>query len=71
MSGRIKLIKDAGAYLHALMKDFITMRFVGWAVDLLCEVNPEYGKNKGHLYLVQQGNIRLCSQWSFIFRINY
>jgi hypothetical protein len=32
----------AGAYLHALMKHFISMRFVGWAVDLLCEVNPEY-----------------------------
>jgi Reverse transcriptase (RNA-dependent DNA polymerase) len=34
----------AGAYLHALMKHFISMRFVGWAVDLLCEVNPEYTK---------------------------
>jgi Reverse transcriptase (RNA-dependent DNA polymerase) len=31
-----------GAYLHAHMKDFISMRFTGWAVDLLCEVNPEY-----------------------------
>ena len=30
----------AGAYLHALMKDFIAMHFVGWAVDLLCEVKP-------------------------------
>jgi hypothetical protein len=34
----------AGAYLHALMKHFISMRFVGWDVDLLCEVNPEYKK---------------------------
>ena len=25
-----------GAYLHAHMKDFVTMRFTGWAVDLLC-----------------------------------
>jgi hypothetical protein len=32
----------AGAYLHALMKRFIAMRFVGWAVDLLCDVNPEF-----------------------------
>jgi hypothetical protein len=32
----------AGAYLHAFMKQFIAMRFTGWAVDLLCEVNPEY-----------------------------
>jgi Reverse transcriptase (RNA-dependent DNA polymerase) len=31
-----------GAYLHAHMKDFISMRFTGWAVDLLCDVNPEY-----------------------------
>jgi Reverse transcriptase (RNA-dependent DNA polymerase) len=33
-----------GAYLHAHMKDFISMRFTGWAVDLLCEVNPEYSQ---------------------------
>jgi Reverse transcriptase (RNA-dependent DNA polymerase) len=31
-----------GAYLHAHMKDFICMRFTGWAVDLLCDVNPAY-----------------------------
>jgi hypothetical protein len=31
-----------GAYLHAHMKDFISMCFTGWAVDLLCDVNPEY-----------------------------
>ena len=43
-----------GAYLHAHMKDFVTIRFTGWAVDLLCEVNREYekhvvfeGKNQG------------------------
>jgi Reverse transcriptase (RNA-dependent DNA polymerase) len=33
-----------GAYLHAHMKDFISMRFTGWVVDLLCEVNPEYSQ---------------------------
>jgi hypothetical protein len=32
----------SGAYLHALMRDFVSLRFTGWAVDLLCEVNPEY-----------------------------
>jgi hypothetical protein len=32
----------AGAYLHALMKHFVSMRFTTWAVDLLCEVNPEF-----------------------------
>jgi hypothetical protein len=32
----------AGAYLHAYMKDFVCLRFTGWAVDLLCEVNPGY-----------------------------
>jgi Reverse transcriptase (RNA-dependent DNA polymerase) len=31
-----------GAYLHPHMKEFISMRFTGWAVDLLCDVNPEY-----------------------------
>ena len=44
----------AGAYLHALMKRFIAMRFVGWAVDLLCEVNPEY-KN----YVVYEGKVKV------------
>ena len=44
----------AGAYLHALMKAFITMRFVGWAVDLLCEVNPEYTK-----YVVYEGKTKV------------
>jgi hypothetical protein len=44
----------AGAYLHALMKDFITMRFVSWAVDLLCEVNPEYTK-----YVVYEGKVKV------------
>ena len=34
-----------GAYLHAHMKDFVTIRFTGWAVDLLCEVNREYEKH--------------------------
>jgi Reverse transcriptase (RNA-dependent DNA polymerase) len=41
--GRDIAIADVtGAYLHAHMKDFISMRFTGWAVDLLCDVNPEY-----------------------------
>ena len=44
----------AGAYLHALMKEFIAMRFVGWAVDLLCEVNPEYTK-----YVVYEGKTKV------------
>jgi hypothetical protein len=43
-----------GAYLHALMKDFITMRFVGWAVDLLCEVNPTYSK-----FIVYEGKTKV------------
>ena len=44
----------AGAYLHAHMKDFTSMRFVGWAVDLLCEVNPEYTK-----YVVYEGKTKV------------
>jgi Reverse transcriptase (RNA-dependent DNA polymerase) len=43
----------AGAYLHAYMKKFISMRFVGWAVDLLCEVNPEYTK-----FVVYEGKVK-------------
>jgi hypothetical protein len=43
-----------GAYLHALMKRFISMRFVGWAVDLLCDVNPEYKQ-----YVVYEGKTKV------------
>ena len=43
-----------GAYLHAHMKDFVTMRFTGWAVDLLCEVNPEYKK-----HVVFEGKVKV------------
>jgi hypothetical protein len=44
----------AGAYLHAHMKDFITMRFTGWAVDLLCDVSPEYTT-----YVVYEGKMKV------------
>jgi Reverse transcriptase (RNA-dependent DNA polymerase) len=41
--GRDVAIADVtGAYLHAYMKEFISMHFTGWVVDLLCEVNPNY-----------------------------
>jgi hypothetical protein len=43
-----------GAYLHAYMKQFISMRFVGWAVDLLCDVNPEYAK-----FVVYEGKTKV------------
>jgi Reverse transcriptase (RNA-dependent DNA polymerase) len=47
--GRDVAIADVtGAYLHAFMKEFISMRFTGWAVDLLCEVNPEYSGHVVH-----------------------
>ena len=32
----------AGAYLHAVMEDFVTMKFVGDAVDLLCKLNNKH-----------------------------
>ena len=43
-----------GAYLHAHMKDFVCLRFTGWAVDLLCEVNPEYAA-----YVVYEGKTKV------------
>lgn len=43
-----------GAYLHAHMKDFVLLRFTGWAVDLLCEVNPEYRK-----YVIYEGRTKV------------
>jgi hypothetical protein len=53
--GRDVAIADVtGAYLHAYMKDFISMCFTGWAVDLLCEVNPAYTP-----HVVYEGRPRL------------
>jgi Reverse transcriptase (RNA-dependent DNA polymerase)/Zinc knuckle len=31
-----------GAYLHALMPDYVLMKLVGDAVDIICDVNPRY-----------------------------
>jgi hypothetical protein len=31
-----------GAYLHADMKDFVLLKLVGEAVDIMCQVNPKY-----------------------------
>jgi hypothetical protein len=33
-----------GAYLHADMEDFVLLRLVGEAVDIMCQVNPKYEK---------------------------
>jgi hypothetical protein len=34
-----------GAYLKALMEDFVLMKFVGNSVDILCKMNPAHTKN--------------------------
>jgi len=31
-----------GAYLHADMEDFVLLKLVGKAVDIMCQVNPKY-----------------------------
>jgi Reverse transcriptase (RNA-dependent DNA polymerase) len=33
-----------GAYLHALMPDYVLMKLVGDAVDIMCSVNPRYNE---------------------------
>lgn len=43
-----------GAYLHAFMRDFVCLRVTGWAVELLCEVNPNYNK-----YMVFEGKTKV------------
>jgi len=30
------------AYLHADMEDFVLLKLVGEAVDIMCQVNPKY-----------------------------
>ena len=55
-----------GAYLHADMEDFVILKLVGEAVDIMCQVNPKYKKfvvvehGKKVLYL-QLLNIRMRS----------
>lgn len=34
----------AGAYLKAYMTDFVTMKFTGASVNILCAMNPKYTK---------------------------
>ena len=31
-----------GAYLHVDMEDFVLLKLVGEAVDIMCQVNPKY-----------------------------
>ena len=31
-----------GAYLHADMEDFVLLKLVGEAVDIMCQENPKY-----------------------------
>jgi hypothetical protein len=33
-----------GAYLHAHMEDFVLLKLVGEAVNIMCQVNPKYKK---------------------------
>jgi len=33
-----------GAYLHADMEEFVLLKLVGEAVDVMCQVNPKYEK---------------------------
>jgi hypothetical protein len=31
-----------GAFLHANLEDFVLLKLVGEAVDIMCQVNPKY-----------------------------
>jgi hypothetical protein len=54
MEGRDVAIADVvGAYLHAMMDDFVAMKIIGREAELMCELYPEwkphlryYGKSK-------------------------
>jgi len=39
---RITTTDVEGAYLHANMEDFVLLKMVGEATDMMCEVNPTY-----------------------------
>jgi Reverse transcriptase (RNA-dependent DNA polymerase). len=61
MEGRDVAIADVvGAYLHALMDDFVAMKIVGREAELMCELYPEWkphlrycGKNKRAILYVR------------------
>ena len=38
----VAMADGEGAYLHADMKDFVLLKLVGEAVDIMCQVNPKY-----------------------------
>jgi hypothetical protein len=40
-----------GAYLHADIEDFVFLKLVGEAVDIMCQVNPKYKK----FFVVEHG----------------
>lgn len=68
MKGRDVAISDVvGAYLNALMDDFVIMKIVGREAELMCELNPEWWKHlryddKGVAYLcgTKEGPVRVC-----------
>jgi hypothetical protein len=62
MEGRDITIADiVGAYLNALMDDFVLMKIRGWEAEIACELNPTWkvhlrydAKGVAYLYLVVQ-----------------
>jgi hypothetical protein len=47
-----------GAYLHADMEDFVLLKLVGKAVDIMCQVNPKYEK----FVVIENGKMALYLQ---------
>jgi len=66
-----------GAYLHADMEDFVLLKMVGEAVDIMCDVNPKYapfvvvenGKRVLYLRLLKAlyGCVKLALLWYELF----
>jgi AAA ATPase containing von Willebrand factor type A (vWA) domain len=80
MEGRDVAISDVvGAYLNALMDDFVIMKIVGREAELMCELNPEWRKHlryddKGvaYLYVVLKkalyGCVKSALLWYKLYR---
>jgi hypothetical protein len=62
-----------GAYLHADMEDFVLLKLVGKAVDIMCQVNPKYEKfvvienGKKVLYLQLLQALYSCVQTALLW----
>lgn len=69
MEGRDVAISDiVGAYLNAIMDEFVAMKVIGREAELMCELNPEWRRGRAVLCETKEGSIWLCAVRSTVVR---